>query len=357
MNTKKLKKATLKDMITYVAVIIAFVIVQILANGGVLGRAHVALLVPVCCYITAALALNLCVGVLGELSLGHAGFMSIGAFTGIILSECFTNIIPNTILRLALAIIVGAIIAGILGFVIGIPVLRLKGDYLAIVTLAFGEIIKDMVNCLIVGVDKKGLHIIFNASGTKSAADLHLAEDGKNIIQGAQGAVGTTTISTFAVGFVLIMITLIIIQNFVRSGTGRAVMAIRDNRIAAESCGLNVTKYKMIAFVLSAAIAGAAGALYGLNYSSIVATKFNFNTSILILVYVVLGGLGNIQGTIVAATVLYVLPELLRKFSDYRMLVYAIVLILVMIATNNKQVRQLFAKILPKRAEKKEVES
>ena len=357
MNTKKIKKATLKDMITYIAVAVAFVIVLIMSNAGVLGRSHTALLVPVCCYITAALALNLCVGVLGELSLGHAGFMSIGAFTGIILSECFTNIIPNTILRLALAIIVGAILAGILGFVIGIPVLRLKGDYLAIVTLAFGEIIKDMVNCLIVGVDKKGLHIIFNASGTKSAADLHLAEGGKNIIQGAQGAVGTTTISTFAVGFVLIMITLVIIQNFVRSGTGRAVMAIRDNRIAAESCGLNVTKYKMIAFVMSAAIAGAAGALYGLNYSSIVATKFNFNTSILILVYVVLGGLGNIQGTIVAATVLYVLPELLRKFSDYRMLVYAIVLILVMIATNNKQVRQLFAKILPKRAEKKEVES
>ncbi|MDO4623510.1 MAG: branched-chain amino acid ABC transporter permease [Eubacteriales bacterium] len=327
-----------KDNLTYVAVTAAFVILMILQNGGILKRAHTALLVPVCAYIAAALALNLCVGILGELSLGHAGFMSIGAFTGIVVSESLINAVPNTALRLLIAVVIGAVFASFFGFLIGIPVLRLKGDYLAIVTLAFGEIIKDLITCLIVGVDKNGLHIVFNASGAKTAADLHLAEGGKAIIQGAQGAVGTTTISSFTAGFILILVVLFVVQHFVKSCTGRAVMAIRDNRIAAESCGLNVTTYKMIAFVISAGLAGAAGVLYGLNYSSIVATKFNFNTSILILVYVVLGGLGNIQGTIIAATILYVLPELLRAFSDYRMLVYAIVLILVMIITNNKKV-------------------
>ena len=152
------------------------------------------------------------------------------------------------------------------------------------------------------------------------------------IIKGAQGASGNDRIATFTVGFVLVMITLVVVLNLVRSRTGRAVMAIRDNRIAAESVGINVTKYKLIAFVTSAALAGAAGALFGLNYSSVSAAQFDFNTSILVLVYVVLGGLGNIWGSIIATVVLYVLPEALREFTDLRMLVYAIVLILVMLA-------------------------
>jgi branched-chain amino acid transport system permease protein len=355
MNKFTIRKDTRRDLITYLAVIIGFVVLTILSDTKVLGRAQIALLVPICCYIVAALGLNMCVGILGELSLGHAGFMSVGAFTGVIASQSLASSIPDATIRLIVALIIGALCAAVMGFLIGIPVLRLKGDYLAIVTLAFGEIIKDLITCLIVGVDENGLHIVFNASGTKSVTDLGMTADGKTIIQGAQGAVGTETISTFLGGAVLIMIALIIVLNFKRSRSGRAVMAIRDNRIAAEASGINVTRYKMIAFVLSAAIAGAAGVLYGLNFSSIVATKFNFNTSILILVYVVLGGLGNMQGTIIAATVLYALPELLRAFSDYRMLVYAIVLILVMIFTNNKQIKQLFMKIIPGRKKNKEV--
>ena len=185
-------------------------------------------------------------------------------------------------------------------------------------------------------------------------ADLNLVEGGVEIIKGAQGAVGTKTISTFTAGFVIIVITLFVILNFVRSRTGRAVLAIRDNRIAAESMGLNVMKYKMIAFVLSTTLAGMAGALYGLNFNMISADKFSFNTSIQVLVFVVLGGLGNMLGSIVAATVLYILPEALRGFADYRMLMYAVVLILVMLATNNPGVRNLFLKILPKRKQKKE---
>ena len=302
-------------------------------------------------YIVMAVSLNLTVGILGELSLGHAGFMSVGAFSGITAAMSLANIIPSTALRLAIAMVVGAVCAAIVGFLVGIPVLRLRGDYLTIVTLAFGEILKELITCLIVGYDSKGLHVIFNVNGSKTASDLNLLEGGRIIIKGAQGATGTQTIASFTAGFILIMITLLIVQNLVRSRTGRAIMAIRDNRIAAESGGINITKYKMIAFVTSAALAGAAGALFGLNYSNLTAAKFDFNTSILVLVFVVLGGLGNIWGSIIATVVLYILPEALRGFATYRMLIYAIVLILVMLTTNSPQMKLLLQKLLPKRKE------
>lgn len=344
---KKLKKTTKIDFATYLGVTLAFVIMSVLKNQGALTRSLIGQLVPICCYIVMAISLNLTVGVLGELSLGHAGFMSVGAFSGIVAAMSLQSVIPFEPLRLAIALVVGAIFAAIAGTLVGIPVLRLRGDYLAIVTLAFGEIIKELINCLIIGVDGNGLHIIFNATGTKSVNDLGLIEGGKVLIKGAQGATGTQTIASFTAGFVLIMITLVIVLNLVRSRSGRAIMALRDNRIAAESVGINITKYKLMAFVTSAALAGAAGALYGLNFSNLVATKFNFNTSILVLVFVVLGGLGNIWGSIIAATVLTILPEALRGFDDYRMLIYAVVLILVMLATNNPQLKALFAKLIP----------
>ncbi|MBQ8088617.1 MAG: branched-chain amino acid ABC transporter permease, partial [Clostridia bacterium] len=151
-------------------------------------------------------------------------------------------------------------------------------------------------------------------------------------------------------GFALILFSLFVVLNLVNSRSGRAIMAIRDNRIAAEAMGINVTKYKMMAFVTSAVLAGMAGALYGLNFSTITASKFKFDTSILVLVFVVLGGIGNIRGSIIAATLLTILPELLRAFNDYRMLVYAIVLILVMLMTNNPTMRAFFERLRPKRS-------
>lgn len=347
-----MKKGSLRNIATYALVIISYVLVTVFSKAGILNRSAQGLLVPVCCYIVMAISLNLTVGILGELSLGHAGFMSIGAFTGVIVSMSLQSVIPSTALRLLLAIVCGMLLAAVAGFLIGIPVLKLRGDYLAIVTLAFGEIIKELINCLLVGIDENGLHFIFNPTGAKSADDLGLSETGKVLIKGAQGATGTQTIANFTAGVILILVALFIVLNFVNSRTGRAVLAIRDNRIAAESCGINITKYKMIAFVISAAIAGAAGALYGMNYSNLTSSKFDFNTSILILVFVVLGGLGNMLGSIIAATVLYVLPEALREFSDYRMLMYAIVLILVMLATNNANVKNLFMKIIPGKKEK-----
>ena len=352
LNGKKLKTTTKVDFATYLGVIAALLVVTFLKNGGYLTRSLTGMLVPICAYVVMAISLNLTVGILGELSLGHAGFMSVGAFSGVIAAMSLQSAIPFAPVRLAVAMLVGALCAAAAGALIGIPVLRLRGDYLAIVTLAFGEIIKELINCLLVGYDAKGLHIAFNISGSLTIDDLNLAEGGFAIIKGAQGATGTTTIASFTAGFVLIMLTLVIVLNLVRSRAGRAIMALRDNRIAAESVGINITKYKMMAFVTSAALAGAAGALYGLNYSNLAASKFDFNTSILVLVYVVLGGLGNIWGSIIAAAVLYILPEALRQFSDYRMLVYAIVLILVMLATNNPTLQSFFGRFRRRKEEK-----
>ena len=342
---RSLKKTTAVDFATYLGVTVLFVVMYSLQSSGSLTRSLSGLLIPICCYMSMAVSLNLTVGILGELSLGHAGFMSVGAFSGIITAMSLQNAIPSAPLRLAIAMVVGAIFAAIVGFLVGAPVLRLQGDYLAIVTLAFGEIIKELVNCLIVGVDERGMHLLFNLTGSKTADDLHLSETGTAIIKGAQGAVGTNTIASFPAGFVLVMVTLFVVLNLVRSRQGRAIMAIRDNEIAAQSIGLHITSYKLMAFVTSAALAGAAGALYGLNYSSLQATKFNFNTSILILVFVVLGGLGNIWGSLVAAAALTILPEALRGMEDFRMLIYSIVLILVMLATNAPSMKAFFSRI------------
>ncbi len=341
---KNLKPHTKHNIVTFAGLALVWIIVSVMRGQGVLGRSTTGLLVPICCYVVMALSLNLTVGIMGELSLGHAGFMGIGAFSGIIASQSLLNIIPSVPLRLITAMLVGAIFAGIFGFLIGIPVLRLRGDYLAIVTLAFGEIIKELITCLLVGVDEHGLHMIFNYRGLKNVDDLGLSPTGQVIIKGAQGATGTQPIASFTAGMLLIMVTLFIILNLIYSRTGRAIMAIRDNRIAAESVGIDITKHKMIAFVMSAAMAGAAGALYGLNYSNLVAAKFDFNTSILVLVFVVLGGLGNMRGSIIAAVLLYVLPEALRGMHDYRMLIYAIVLIVVMLTTNSPVARNLFSR-------------
>jgi branched-chain amino acid transport system permease protein len=336
MKRKGLQKQK-ENIITYGIVIVAFVAIQIFKSGGFISSSLNGQLVPICAYIVMAISLNLTVGVLGELSLGHAGFMSIGAFSSVVTAISLQSAIPFAPVRLAVSMLVGAICASIAGVLIGIPVLRLKGDYLAIVTLAFGEIIKNIITCLYVGVDSHGLHF----SILKDSSALNLAKGGKVIINGPMGVSGITKISSFTSGFVLILITVFIVLNLIHSRAGRAIMALRDNRIAAEAMGISITKYKMMAFVTSAALAGAAGGLFAMNYSTMVPTKFDFNTSILILVFVVLGGLGNMWGSIIAATVLTILPELLRSFSNYRMLVYAIVLILVMLATNNDSFKQL----------------
>lgn len=325
---KKMNKQTRSNLITYGMVIAAYIIVQLLINTGNISSLLEGLMVPICTYVILAVSLNLVVGILGELSLGHAGFMCVGAFSSAFFSKCMRDIITVAPLRFFLALLIGIAVAALFGILIGIPVLRLKGDYLAIVTLAFGEIIKNLVNVIYIGKDSNGFHF-----SMQEAMDLNMEADGTVIMNGPLGITGTPQDSTFFVGFLLILVTLFIVTNLINSRDGRAIMAIRDNRIAAESIGINVTKYKLMAFTISAALAGAAGVLYSHNLSSLTANtnNFGYNMSISILVFVVLGGIGSIRGSVIAAVILTVLPEVLRGVSDYRMLIYAIVLIAMML--------------------------
>jgi branched-chain amino acid transport system permease protein len=324
----QMNKSTRSNLITIGIIIIISILCQVLISAGVMSNLMKGLLVPLCYYSILAISLNLTVGILGELSLGHAGFMCIGAFSSAFFSRYTENMITNTFIRFTLAMIIGAIFAAVFGVLIGVVVLRLRGDYLAIVTLAFGEIIKNIINVLYIGIDKSGFHF-----SIKDSISLGLAEDGDIILNGAKGISGTPKNTTFAIAVLILIASYLIISNLVNSRSGRAIQAIRDNRIAAESVGIDITKFKIIAFSISAAMAGVAGVLYSHNISSLVAApkNFGYNMSIMILVFVVLGGMGNIRGSIIAAVVLTLLPEYLRFMQDYRMLIYAIVLIVLMI--------------------------
>ncbi len=338
--TKAKRNKLIYNIVTFALVIGAFLILQSMIENKTISRSLKGQLVPICSWIVMAVSLNLVIGISGELSLGHAGFMSIGAYTGAVVSGLLLNVyqVEDTTLRLVVAIVAGGLLAGIVGALIGIPVLRLRGDYLAIVTLAFGEIIRNLVNVLYIGTGDGRLYASF--------LNKKLPDGITMLVDGAKGAVKIKHISTFTAGFILVLITLVVVLNLVNSRAGRAIKACRDNRIAAESMGVNVTKYKMMAFVTAAVLAGMAGALYGLNSSTIVPTQFTFNQSINVLVFVVLGGLGNVLGSVISATLLTILPEVLRAFSDYRMLVYAVVLILVMIFTNNPTILSLVKRLI-----------
>lgn len=338
-----LSSVSKKNYITYAIVAVIFLFCFIYVSSGMASNLFKGLLVPICVNVILAVSLNLTVGVLGELSLGHAGFMCIGAFTGSMFSLMMSETIQSVWVRFPLAIILGGSCAAIVGLVVGIPVLRIRGDYLAIVTLAFGEIIKNIMNNLYIARDINGLHM---AIGVEAYNGIEFdAATKKVIVNGAMGITGAPNDSNYIIAFVLIFITLAVILNLMNSRTGRAVMAIRDNRIAAESVGINITKYKLIAFVISAFFAGVAGVLYGHNLSSLVATKFDYNYSILILVFVVLGGIGSIRGSVIAAIVLTALPELLRGLNDYRMLIYAVILIVMMLVNNNETLMQHVSKL------------
>lgn len=328
INIKSMKKHTLDHLITFAIVILVYIVVQILLAAGSMSSLMEGLLVPMCTYSLAAIGLNLCVGYLGELSIGHAGFMCVGAFSSAFCTKLLEGTVTNEILLFLIAIFVGTAMAALFGFLIGIPVLRLRGDYLAIVTLAFGEIIKNIINVLYIARDGEGFHFaISNGNAIK------LAEDGTWLINGAKGIAKIPHLSSFTAGIILILVALFVVYNLVNSRSGRAIMAIRDNRIAAESVGINITKFKLLAFTVSAAIAGAGGVLYAHNLSTVTATPTNFgyNMSIMILVFVVLGGMGNFRGSIIAAVLLTLLPEVLRGLADYRMLIYSIVLIVMML--------------------------
>lgn len=300
-----------KNIVLALIAVIIYVVIFSLAQFGVLSRHTQSLLVPIGVNIILAVSLNLTVGFLGELTLGHAGFMSVGAYAG-----CLFTIYCNlpVWIEFPLALIIGGLVAAIFGVIIGIPALRLNGDYLAIVTLAFGEIIRSVLN-----------NVTFTG--------------------GAGGLKGIDKTSNFTIAYILVILTLIVITNVVRSRHGRAIMAIRDNVIAAQSVGINIVYYKLVAFVGAAFFAGVAGVLYGHNLGILKPSTFDFNKSIEILVIVVLGGMGNITGSVIAAIIITLLPEVLRDLADYRMLIYSIALIVMMLFSSNPTLVEFRKKI------------
>ena len=282
---KNISKTTRSNLVTFGIVIVFYLAVQLLSALGLLTNSFEGQLIPICAYVVMAVSLNLTVGFLGELSLGHAGFMSVGAFAGVLVWTLLGDSLP-VFAALPLAFLAGGAAAGLFGVIVGVPVLRLSGDYLAIVTLAFGEIIKNIINACYLGYDSTGLHVSFQDP-------LLLKANGVTLINGAMGITRIQRVSNFTIGTLLVLATIAVVLNLIRSRAGRAITAIRDNEIAAQSIGINLTHYKLLAFVVSAVFAGLAGVLYGLNFSSLTASRFDYNTSIQILVFVVLGRHGQ----------------------------------------------------------------
>lgn len=294
-----------KNAVTLAVIVIVYGIMMVLLQGDFLSRQMKSIIIPCCYNVILAVSLCLIVGVLGELTLGHAGFMSIGAYASALFTTQ-TNL-PQA-LALPLGLLLGGIVAAIFGVIIGVPVLRLKGDYLAIVTLGFGEIIKSVINFLPFTGGAKGL----------------------------SGIPTYTSYRSFTLVYIIVVASVLLITNIVHSRFGRAFSAVRDNDIAAQSTGIPVSRFKTLAFVLSAFFAGIAGVVYAHNVGILKPANFDYNTSIEVLVMVVLGGMGSIRGSVIAAIILTLLPELLRSFADMRMLLYAIVLIALMLFNNSK---------------------
>ena len=278
-------------------------------------RVLIPIIWQMCIFILLGTSLNLTLGYLGQLTLGHMGFAGVGAYTAALTSlaleraglfEASKSAPGQLILVILGCCLLGAIFAGLLGLLVGIPALRLHGDYLAILTLGFGEIIRITLNNI---DDVLGYSLFYGSKGLKNIPKY----------------------SHFSNVFLCVVITCFLIHAMMKSRHGRAVLAIRDNEIAAESCGIQTTYYKVMAFAFSAAFAGLAGGLYACYIGVLNPSTFGFMKSIEILVMVVLGGMGSMLGSILSATVLTILPEATRSFDSYRMVIYSLVLILMMI--------------------------
>ena len=295
-------KMPVRYLINTVLVVLLFVGLQLLSQN-VLSTYQNKVLLLVGINIILAVSLNVATGYLGQLPLGHAGFMAVGAYTSALFTKYST--LPEPV-AFAAGLILGAAVACLFGVLIGIPALRLSGDYLAILTLGFGEIIRITLN----NIDNVlGFSLFYGAKGLKNIPKY----------------------SDLLSVFLCVVLTCFFIHTMIKSRHGRAVLAIRDNEIAAESCGIQTTYYKVMAFSFSAAFAGLAGGLYAGYLGVLDPASFDFMKSIEILVMVVLGGMGSMLGSILSATVLTILPEALRSVADYRMVLYSIVLILMMI--------------------------
>jgi len=306
----------IKHYVNYIVIAAAFAAMLGLYFAGALNRTMPLLFNQIGYSVILAVSLNLVVGFLGELSLGHAGFMCVGAYLGTFVLNALLGADVAIPLAMFISLAVGGLIAAVFGFVVGLPALRLRGDYLAIVTLAFGEIIRNICRNLPWFGGAKGL-----------------------VSEGYVAILKYKKLPLFFYTFICLFIMLIVIQNLIRSKHGRAITAIRDNEIAAKSMGVNVTYYKLFVFVISAFFAGIAGVIYGASVSPVMYSNFDYNYSIEILVMVVLGGMGSINGSIIAATVITVLNIYLKAFltgdmAAVKTLVYALILIVMVIYKN-----------------------
>ena len=303
----------LRYVINLVLIVAVWFLFTSLISAGVISNYWTGILIMVGINIILAVSLNIATGYLGQLPLGHAGFMAVGAYAGGI----FMKAVPAAELLKAgntaavipfilIALLISAVVAGIFGIIIGIPALRLRGDYLAIITLGFGEIIRVVLTNIdsVIGVD-----FTYGAAGLKRIPKY----------------------SSFTLVFICVVVSCYIIHTIMKSRHGRAILSIREDEIASESSGIRTTYYKTFAFVLSAMLAGIAGCLYAGYLGSLYPSTFKFMKSIEILVMVVLGGMGSMLGSVISASVLTILPELLRSFSDYRMVVYSLALVIMMI--------------------------
>lgn len=298
------KKKAISYLVNLVLVVALYFVLSTLINVGILDSYISDLLTMVCINVILAVSLNMVTGLLGQLVLGHAGFMLVGAYAAALFTLHSGLPLP---ISFPIGLVLGGLVAALFGVIIGVPALRLKGDYLAIITLGFGEIIRVLAN---------------NLSFTNGAKGLYG-------IQSLNSRFNPTAIFTYV--FFIAVLVIFVNFTFGTSRHGRAVIAIREDEIAAEASGINTTYYKLLAFILAAFMAGIAGGLYAHQIGIIDPSKFDFNRSTEILVMVVLGGMGSITGSIISATVLTILPEALRGFSNYRMLLYSIVLICVML--------------------------
>lgn len=293
----------LRYLINFVLFALFLLLGQLLIKGGAISNYYAKVIMLIGINLILAVSLNVATGYLGQLPLGHAGFMAVGAYASAIFLT--RSALPIGI-AFPIGIVIGGLVAGIFGILIGIPALRLKGDYLAIITLGFGEIIR----VVLLNVDSLlGFKLTYGAAGLKNIPK------------------ATTFLSTF----ICVGIVCFLIHTLMKSRHGRAILSVRENEIAADSVGINLTYYKTLGFTVSAVFAGVAGALYASYLGILNPSSFGFMKSIEILVMVVLGGMGSMFGSVVAATVLTAVPELLRAFSDYRMIVYSLLLIIVML--------------------------
>lgn len=309
---KTWKNIKWKHYANYIVIAVLTLVFGLLSLGGSLSISTLYLLEKIAIAVLLTVSLSVVVGFLGELSLGHAGFMCVGAYLGGKTASVLEPHLGNSFITLLVSIIVGGSIAAVCGLIIGLPALRLKGDYLAIVTLAFGEIVRSL---------------FMNSSNESfgGALGLDTPRYDKTVL--------------FVIALVLVLLCLMVVQNLIRSKHGRAITAIRDNEIAARATGINVTKYKLSVFTIAAFFAGIAGVFYSFSNYTIQSTKFSYNYSIEILVMVVLGGMGSINGSIIAATLITFLDVKLQTILTGNLavlqdLLYALILIILVIYNN-----------------------